>query len=64
MRVKKLVAKAGQDFFGETLDLREASEKFGFNITSINNFSIHPYNESEIKDRVIHLLKDMIAAGY
>jgi hypothetical protein len=35
------------------------------NIAHINNApGICGYNEPEIKDRVIHLLKDMVAAGY
>lgn len=34
------------------------------NIASVNNNDINGYTEPVIKDRVIHLLNDMIAAGY
>ena len=44
------------------------SQKYNYDwctLASINNSdSINNYNEIEIKDRVIHLLDDMIEAGY
>lgn len=34
-------------------------------ITSVNNNpEVNGYTESDVKDRVIHLLHDMVAAGY
>lgn len=53
--------------------IRSASSKYlsdihnihGRNIASVNNGdNINGYTEPEIKDRVIHLLTDMVAAGY
>lgn len=41
------------------------SKKESGDIASVNNCDkIFPYNEPEIKDRVIHLLEDMVEAGY
>jgi len=61
------------DFLAEQ-PIRSASRKYlsdihnihGHNIASVNNgdLTINGYTEPEIKDRVIHLLTDMVAAGY
>jgi len=44
------------------------SEKHGYtwqDITTVNNYTgCNGYNEPVTKDRVMHLLTDMIAAGY
>ena len=60
--------------WGFTSPLRAASRKFLWNraisqhestdITAINNLGYGIYMERDIKDRVIHLLKDMAKAGY
>lgn len=62
------------DMFTEDAAIRTASVKYlrdvhnaawSANIASVNNNNdINGYTEPVIKDRVIHLLNDMIAAGY
>lgn len=49
--------------------VRAYIEKFhgeqGYDLSSVNNSTkVNGYTEPEIKDRVIHLLDDMIEAGY
>lgn len=56
----------------ENIQLRDALAKYlhkihstDISITTINNSNeINRYTEPEIKDRVIHLFEDMVAAGY
>jgi hypothetical protein len=53
-------------------DLRRATTKFmmekhaaNADIADVNNDPVYNgYDEPEVKDRVLHLLKDMIEAGY
>ena len=57
---------------GEGYGARELSKKFLLkkysslkNIATVNNTTtVAIYNEPEIKDRVMHLVEDMIKAGY
>src|SRR5687768_420588 len=60
-------------FWERTMELRNISSKFinakysqYGDIAIVNNLGghINSYTEPKIKDRVIHLLKDMIEAGY
>lgn len=51
--------------------VRTKSEEFlrkkgfpGYNIATVNNHAVNGYKQKRIKTRVIHLLKDMIKAGY
>lgn len=45
--------------------LEEVHNIVGSNIATVNNGDdVNGYNEPEVKDRVLHLLDDMIAAGY
>ena len=46
-------------YFTEKHDLMNCS-----GVTVNNSPDVNGYNEPEIKDRIIHLLNDMIAAGY
>jgi len=75
---KRLTSKDPSDFSRPNCDdygfsdLRARSEHFLSNvhytvadIATVNNSNwINGYTEPEIKDRVIHLLEDMVKAGY
>lgn len=61
------------DRLGHPISVREASEKFihnvynqeGFSIADVNNtFAVNGYTEETPKARVLHLLRDMNAAGF
>lgn len=43
---------------------KQFKTKRGENIATVNNSKLFNYNEDNPKDRVIHLLDDMIKAGY
>lgn len=45
-------------------EIEKLSSELGFHIWSVNDKLIGPYQEKTAKDRVMHLLEDMIAAGY
>lgn len=72
---RALSPKGAHDYLGDfnaygAFDLTERfiKEKHGINHINgahVNNSQmVNGYNEPEIKDRVVHLLKDMIEAGY
>ena len=53
------------DFVNITHEFIMNKYRISGSITTVNNLSsVGVYNEPLIKDRVIHLLDDMIAAGY
>jgi hypothetical protein len=62
----------GDSYTADTAKLRKATQKFikesvnlNFrDISSVNNSHLNGYKEPEIKDRVIHLLKDAVNAGF
>ena len=74
--IHRALSPAGtKDFLGDfeaygafKLTARFLKNKYGLdyaNGATVNNCDrVNGYTESVIKDRVVHLLKDMIAAGY
>lgn len=57
--VNQPIRSASREYLGDVHNFP------GCNIASVNNDNaINGYTEPEIKDRVIHLLTDMVVAGY
>jgi hypothetical protein len=62
-------AVAGDGYGARELTAKFLKDKLGYNFSMdgshINNSECYkPYTEKEIKDRVMHMINDAIAAGY
>ena len=61
----KRTEKSGEDLREQSHNFLRTNPLFGHSIASVNNTNgIGPYNEETIKERVMHLLSDMIEGGY